>query len=92
MAQKDLATAGYLLFAEVAGGTAVMFALGQLGFDATDIVFLVVLGINLVTAVLLARAARAQGRNSLLYGLCSILPPGALCVFWRLRERELWGA
>ena len=91
MAQKDLATAGYLLFAEMAGGVSVTFALGQLGFDAKDTMFLVVCAMNLVTAVFLARAARAQGRNPIVYGLCSILPPGALWAFSRLRARDLWG-
>ena len=56
MAQRDLATAGYLLFAEMAGGVSVTFALGQLGFDAKDTMFLVVCAMNLVTAVFLARA------------------------------------
>jgi hypothetical protein len=91
MTQKDLATAGCLLFAEVVGGTTVAYALEHLAIDAGDFVFLAVLATNLVTAVFLARAARAQGRSSLLYGLCSILPPGALWAFWRLRDRELWG-
>ena len=33
--------------------------------------FLVVSAMNLVTAIFLARAARAQGRSPIVYGLCS---------------------
>jgi len=92
MTQQDLTIAGYLLFAEVVGSAVMAFVLNQMGFDSQDGVFLAVLAVNLVTAVFLARAARAQGRSALLYGLCSIIPPGALWMFWRLRHREAWGA
>lgn len=91
MAQRDLAMAGYLLFIEVAGGVVLAFALGQMGFQAEDVIFLGVLAVNLVAAFFLSRAARAQGKSPVLYGLCSVLPPGALWAFWRLREREMWG-
>ena len=91
MAQKVLAIAGYLLFAELAGGTTLAYALGQLGFDVTGPMVLVICMVNLITAVFLARAARAQGRNPNAYGVLSILPPGALLAFQRLRQRELWG-
>jgi len=89
MAKRDLEWAGYLLFVELIGGTALTFALGQLGFKAEHFVFAGIFALNLVTAFFLARAARSQGRSALAYGVCSALPPGALWAFWRLREAQV---
>lgn len=90
--QSDLDTAGFLLFIEFVVGTTVIFALGQLGFDAQGTVLACMFALNLVTAWFIAKAARARGRSALLYGLASAIPPSALAVFWKLRDRELYGA
>jgi hypothetical protein len=87
--EPNLSTAGRLLLAEFATYLALSMLLANRGLP-TDYVFAGLIAFNIVVAVYLAKAARAQGKRAFLYGLISCLPPGAIFVFWRLWSHQLW--
>ena len=88
MTSKELTTAGTLLMIEIGVFIAASFALSQLRLPGGDAVFVGLLVFNLVTAWFMAKAAKAQGKNSILYGVLSIVPPGAIYAFFQLWTSE----
>ena len=88
MTSKELTTAGTLLMVEFGVYVALSFVLSQMGLPGVELVFAGLLLFNLVTAWFMAKAARAQGKSAILYGTLSIVPPGALFVFFHLWRNE----
>lgn len=88
MASKELTTASTLLMIEFGAYITLSFALVQMGLPGFDLVFAGLLLFNLATAWFMAKAARAQGKRAILYGIFSIIPAGALFVFFHLWNRE----
>lgn len=88
MTSKELTTAGTLLMIEFGAFITLSLALVQMGLPGFDLVFAGLLLFNLATAWFMARAARAQGKSAILYGVLSIVPAGALFVFFRLWNCE----
>ena len=89
--EPNLAKAGNFLVIEFAVGVTLTFALGQLGLPAgEDAVFIGFLLFNLLPAFYIAKAARAQGKSALFYGVVSALPPGALLSFFSLKNNEFF--
>lgn len=86
--EPNLSRAGSLLVIEIVMSVALAFVLSQLGLPAENAVFVSLLLFNLLTAYYLAKAAQAQGKNALFYGLISLLPPGAFFSFFSLRNNE----
>ena len=88
MTSKELTTAGTLLMIEIGVFIAASFALSQLSLPGGDAIFAGLLAFNLITAWFMAKAAQAQGKNAILYGILSIVPPGAIYAFFQLWTSE----
>ncbi len=90
MTSKTLTTAGTLLMGEIGVFVALSFGLSQLGIAGQNSVFVGLLAFNLVIAWFMAKAAQALGKSALLYGVLSIVPPGAIYSFillWTSEQR-----
>lgn len=82
--EPNLSIAGSLLFFEVVLGVVLMFVLDQFGLPDEPVLMGVWL-FNLITATYLFKAAKAQGKRAVFYGLLSAVgPPGSLFSFSRL--------
>ncbi|WP_057916435.1 hypothetical protein [Lysobacter antibioticus] len=88
--EPNLSIAGRLLFFEVVLGIVLMFVLGQFGLPGEPVLVGVWL-FNLITATYLFKAAKAQGKSAVFYGLVSVFgPPGSLFSFFRLHSNAVW--
>jgi hypothetical protein len=87
--EPNLSIAGWLLLTEFVVYVALSMFLESRGLS-TDYVFAGLLALNVVVAMFIAKAARAQGKRWVIYGLISCLPPGALFAFYRLWSHQLW--
>ena len=88
MTSKELTTAGSLLMYEVGGFVVLSIFASRFGQAGEGAVFIGLLAFNLVTAWFMAKAARSQGKSAILYGIISIVPPGAAVAFFRLWNYE----
>ena len=86
--EKNLSIAGRLLLLEIVLGVALMFVLEQLGLES-ELALIGIWAFNLLTATYLFKAARAQGKSGLFYGLLSALgPPVSFLSFFRLHSNQ----
>mgnify|MGYP003579072251 CR=1 FL=1 len=87
----DLRRAGNMLIIEGASFVTLAFAFSRLQMPAGESAALVgLLLFNLVPMCYLVRAARAQGKSAMSYGLISLIPAGAILAYFRLRSSERW--
>lgn len=87
--EVNLGRAGWWLLISVLGGGALLVAFEQLTLPVAPVLIGILL-INLVPAWFLAKAARAAGRNPLLYGVLAVLgPPISILLFLSLRSFEM---
>ena len=87
-AEVNLGRAGWTLSVTLLGSVAAAMALGaaELNRDLGLLLFLV--GCP-VAAWFMSRAAKAQGRSPLLYGLAGLIPPLAVLAIIKLYTRDL---
>lgn len=86
--EPNLSTAGRLLLLEIVVGVVLMFVLGELGLPVEPVLLGVWL-FNRITAAYLFKAAKAQRKSAIFFGLISAFgPPGSLFSFFRLRNHE----
>ena len=88
--KTNLSRAGWLLVVEFIGALAAAIVLTKTG-GHTDYVFPCIWVFNLWPAWHLAKAAKALGKSSVLYGLgAALLPIFALLVWTRLHSAAVW--
>lgn len=88
--EDNLGRAGLLLPLEIGLVIVGGMALDHFGFNSQFIV-LVFIPFQIAIAWFLSQAAKAQGRNQLLFGLLALpAPPLAISVFCYLHIRDSW--
>lgn len=84
----SLGRAGWLLISEIVGSVVLAMVLDKFGLRG-EIAMIGAWLVNFVTAWYLSKAARAQGKSALFYGLFSALgPPTAIASFMSLFRRD----
>ena len=86
-AEVNLGRAGWALAITFLGSVAASFVLGSLGFGGDWGVAVFLVGLPAIVWFM-SQAARAQGRNPILYGLGGVIPPFSLIAFFQLYTRD----
>ena len=86
-AEVNLGRAGWALAITILGSMAASFVLGSLGFGSDWGMAVFLVGMPVIVWFM-SQAARAQGRNPILYGLSGLMPPFSLIAFFQLYTRD----
>ena len=86
--EANLGRAGLAIALSILGTIALALTLDAMRIEPAWAALLVVATFPFV-ALLMSKAARAQGRRQLLYGLASLVPPLAILAFITLYSRDL---